>query len=139
MRTSSCSAGATTADAEKHGSQRIEDTAIEVLDLGAVRSLGAKAAAARAVERLSNSSLDGFWIHLDADVLDDAIMPAVDYRMPDGLSWDELTVVLRASLDTGRVRGIDITIFNPALDPDGAIARAFVDALAEGVAHSGGG
>ena len=78
-------------EAEKHGSQRIEDTAIEVLDLGTVRSLGAKAAAGRALERLAMPSREGFWVHLDADVLDDAIMPAVDYRMPDGLSWDELT------------------------------------------------
>ncbi|MDP9139021.1 MAG: arginase family protein [Pseudomonadota bacterium] len=120
-------------EAEKHGSQRIEDTAIEVLDLDAVRSLGIDAVAARAAERLSDRGLAGFWVHLDADVLDDAIMPAVDYRMPAGLSWDELTAVLRASMATGRVSGVDITIFNPTLDGDGAIARRFVDCLARGL------
>ena len=26
----------------------------------------------------------GFWVHLDVDVLDDAIMPAVDYHLPTG-------------------------------------------------------
>lgn len=121
------------ADAETHGSQRIEDTTIEVLDLASVRSIGAEAVAARAVERLSLPALDGFWVHLDADVLDDAVMPAVDYRMPDGLSWDELIAVLRASVATSRAVGIDITIFNPKLDGDGAIARGFVDALAKGL------
>jgi arginase len=124
------------ADAEKHGSQRIEDTGIEVLSLSAVRSLGARAAAQRAVECLASSALAGFWIHLDADVLDDAIMPAVDYRMPDGLSWDELAIALRAGMATGRAVGIDITIFNPTLDdPGGTIARSLVDTLVRGLRH----
>jgi arginase len=122
------------AEADTHGSQRIEDTAITVVNLASLRAVGAEAAAARAVTHLSVPALDGFWVHLDADVLDDALMPAVDYRMPDGLSWNELAAILRASLATGRVVGIDITIFNPRLDPRGDIAHAFVDALGKGLA-----
>jgi arginase len=121
------------AEAEEHGSQRIEDSAIEVLDLDTIRSAGVQIAAARAVERLSASQLAGFWVHLDADVLDDAVMPAVDYRMPGGLSWDELAAVLRAATSNGRASGISVTIFNPELDRDGAIALAFVNALARGL------
>ena len=68
------------------------------------------AAAAEALRRLADPALDGFWVHLDADVLDDAIMPAVDYRMPDGLRFDELGAVAagrhrvgpRASASTSR-------------------------------------
>lgn len=121
------------ADAEQHGSQRIEDTAIEVIDLALLRAIGAEPAAARAIRRLSAPALAGFWIHLDADVLDDAIMPAVDYRMPDGLTWDELVTILRAAVTTGRAIGIHLTIFNPKLDRDGAIARALTAALARGL------
>lgn len=120
-------------DADAHGSQRIEDSGIDVIDLGYVRRAGVAAVAARAVQRLSRQPSDGFWIHLDADVLDDAIMPAVDYRMAGGLSWGELAVVLRRALSGGRAVGIDITIFNPALDPTGNIARAFVRALVAGL------
>lgn len=61
--------------------------------------------------------------------LDDAVMPAVDYRLPDGLSWRELHVILRAALDSPRAAGLEVTIFNPALDHDGTIARALVNAL----------
>jgi arginase len=75
----------------------------------------------------------GFWIHLDVDVLDDVIMPAVDYRLPDGLSWRELTAVLRAAVASGRAAGLDATIFNPTLDTDGRIARALVNALVAGL------
>jgi arginase len=121
------------ADAEAHGSQRIEDTAIAMTDLAAVRAAGVEVAAASAVERLSKTELDGFWIHLDADVLDDEVMPAVDYRIPDGLSWDELAAVLRAGVSSDRAVGINVTIFNPKLDGDGSIARAFIQALAQGL------
>jgi arginase len=120
-------------DAAGHGSQRVEDTGIGVINLHALRECGATATARRALERLTGSHLDGFWIHLDADVLDDAIMPAVDYRMPGGLQWDELTAILHTALASGRALGIDITIFNPKLDQDGAIARRFTQALGEGL------
>jgi arginase len=121
------------ADTEEHGSQRIEDTAIAMTELAAMRVAGIEAAAKSAVERLSKSELDGVWIHLDADVLDDAVMPAVDYRMPEGLSWDELAAVLRAAISSGRATGINVTIFNPKLDRDGSIARAFIEVLARGL------
>jgi arginase len=122
-----------TEDAESHGSQRVEDTGIGIINLHALRECGAHASASRALERLIRTELDGFWIHLDADVLDDAIMPAVDYRMPGGLQWDELSTILRTALASGKALGIDITIFNPKLDKDGSIARRFVEALGEGL------
>ena len=120
-------------EAEAHGSQRIEETPIDVIDLGYVRRAGAATAAAGALRRLSRQTPAGFWIHLDADVLDDQIMPAVDYRMAGGLSWSELAVILRLAMATGRAIGLDITIFNPRLDANGSIARAFVRTLAAGL------
>jgi cation diffusion facilitator CzcD-associated flavoprotein CzcO len=73
---------------------------------------------------------------LDADVLNDQVMPAVDYRMPDGLTRDELATTLRTSTDSGRAIGINVTIFNPRLDDDGSIARTFVATLAQGLKPS---
>ncbi|QCI65496.1 arginase family protein [Phreatobacter stygius] len=118
------------AEAEVHGSQRIEDTAIRLIDLAGVRRLGAAAAAGQAVSYLSQPERAGFWLHLDADVLDDAIMPAVDYRMPGGLSWDEVGVTLRAAITSGKAIGLNVTIFNPKLDTDGAAAKGLVELLA---------
>ncbi|TVL88772.1 arginase family protein [Streptomyces sp. SAJ15] len=104
------------------------------MDLGTVRAVGAAEAARRAVDRLGAAGA-GFWVHLDADVLDDAVMPAVDYRLPDGLSWRELETVLRTALVGDRAVGLDVTIFNPRLDPDGRIAARLVDCLAHGLGH----
>ncbi|QGV82950.1 arginase family protein [Streptomyces ficellus] len=108
--------------------------ALCAIDLDGVRAQGAAAAARRAVDRLGSGGSDGYWIHLDADVLDDAIMPAVDYRLPGGLSWTELETVLRTALAGDGARGLDVTIFNPRLDPDGRIATRLAEALARGLA-----
>ena len=83
------------------------------MSLPAVRAMGVEAAARKAVARLSGDELDGFFIHFDADVLDDAIMPAVEYRIPGGLSWDEMKSVLGIALATGRAVGLEVTIYNP--------------------------
>jgi arginase len=117
----------------EHGSQDIRETAIHVLDLETVRELGAASAAAKAASLLRKDEVKGFWIHLDADVLDDEVMPAVDYRLPGGLSWSELSATLRMLMRTGRTVGLNVGIFNPALDPDGSIARRLVSCLAAGL------
>jgi arginase len=120
-------------EAARAGSQRIEDTDITVIDLVALRQMGAEQAARHALERLDRPSLDGFWIHLDCDALHDAVMPAVDYRLPDGLSWTELETVIRVAIGSGDAVGLEVTIFNPSLDSDGAIARALVACLVRAV------
>lgn len=120
--------------ADEEGSQRIEDTGIAMIELPALRRQGVADAVRCALDWLCKPTVDGFWIHLDADVLDDAVMPAVDYRMPDGLSWDELSTILERAIGSGRAVGMDIAIFNPKLDETGAIARAFVETLAKGLA-----
>jgi arginase len=86
-----------------------------------------------ALKRLARPALDGFFIHLDADCLNDNIMPAVDYRLPDGLSWNEPTTILTLATTSGRVVGLEVTIYNPALDKDGSagceLTNLFVTAL----------
>ncbi len=123
-------------EAEAAGSQRIEDTAITVFDLPSVRERGAERAARDAVEHLGRPELDGFWVHLDCDVLDDTVMPAVDYRLPGGLSWDELETVLAAAIATGRAVGLELTIFNPALDTDGVLIRTLVARLGRALGNA---
>jgi arginase len=124
-------------EAAQAGSQRIEETAIALLDLATVRTDGVERATIDGLRRLVRPELDGFWIHVDCDALDDAVMPAVDYRLPDGLSWSELETAIGLAVSTGRVVGIEVTIFNPRLDPDGALAGALVGCLARSLGDDG--
>jgi arginase len=110
------------------------DTEITVLDLAAVRKVGVAEASRRAVERFEGNKLDGFWIHLDADVLDDEVMPAVDSPQPGGLSRNELIEMLKVLLASRLAAGMEVTIFDPDLDPDGSIASAFTDDLVAALA-----
>jgi arginase len=125
-------------EAEQAGSQRIEDTAITVFDLAAIRQRGVEPVARDARARLTRPDLEGIWIHFDCDALDDAVMPAVDYRLPDGLRGEEVQAALGAAIASGAVVGIEVTIFNPTLDPDRSIARALVTCLARALVPSEG-
>jgi len=116
-------------DQEGYGSQPLPNE-LKVIDLAAVRAMGIEAAAREPVGHLTREELDGFFIHLDADCLDDVIMPAVDFRMPGGLSQDELGAALRVALASGKAVGIEITIYNPRLDKDGSAGRGLADILA---------
>jgi arginase len=113
----------------EYGSQPLPEN-LRSLDLQAVRRMGTGAAAAMAVEHLTRDGLDGFFIHFDADSLDDAVMPAVDYRLPGGLSWDDLRTTLQVALDSGKAVGLEVTIYNPNLDESGAAGRALTEMLA---------
>jgi len=109
----------------------IHDTDITVLDLWEVRSRGVAEVALEAVEKMEASGVEGFWVHLDADVLDDAVMPAVDSRQPDGLGYAELMELLKPLLNSTLATGMQVTIFDPELDEGGKIAGEFTDALIE--------
>ncbi len=124
-----------TEEQARYGSQPLPPDLLS-LDLPAVRRMGIEPAAALAVGRLTRPGLDGFFIHLDADVLDDRIMPAVDYRLADGFSWDEVTSLLRHALATGRAAGMEVTIYNPALDEDGVAGRELTGTLAAALGRS---
>ncbi|MEU8225448.1 arginase family protein [Kribbella sp. NPDC048915] len=73
--------------------------------------------------------LDGFWVHLDVDILDAAIMPAVDSPDPGGIDHDQLRALLRPLLAAPKCAGINIGIFDPDLDPDGRYATELTDTL----------
>ena len=119
----------------RYGSQPLA-SGIHAIDLAAVRRMGITAAVAEALRHVARRDLDGFFLHVDADVLDDAIMPAVDYRLPGGLSGIELRHVLRAAAASGRLAGLEVTIYNPALDHDGSAGRLLADALVDGLTLS---
>jgi arginase len=124
-------------DAEQslsYGSQDIRETNMHVFDLSQIRGLKIATATSVAVARLMKDELEGFWIHLDADVLDDRVMPAVDYRLPDGgLGFSELSKLLSVLIASGHAVGMTITIFNPHLDLDGSIAKNFVSSIVAGL------
>lgn len=116
--------------AAEYGSPDVRQTAMHIFDLKEVRRLGAAAAARRGLEALEASGVEGFWVHLDADVLNDEVMPAVEYRMPDGLWPQELTEALAVVLASKLAVGMEVTIYNATFDnAERSAARALAQAV----------
>jgi arginase len=95
-------------------------TAPEVRERGAVR-VGADAAALLAGRPA--------WLHLDLDVLDEAVLPAISYPQPLGLDWDELVALTRPLVAATNLLGVSLADFNPDRDADGIHASRVVEAL----------
>ena len=90
--------------------------------------------AAEAADHLDRTT-PGWWAHVDLDVLhrDDfaACAAASDPSMPGGLTWAELTTVVRRALRSPQCRGLSVGVYNTDLDPDRRAARRIVRFLGE--------
>jgi arginase len=115
-------------DQARYGSQPLPKE-LRALDLPTINRMGLAVAAREAVAHVGREALDGFWIHVDADCLNDAVMPAVDFRIAGGFSPGELETVLAMALESERAVGLDVTIYNPTLDVDGRAGRLLTDLL----------
>ncbi len=60
-------------------------------------------------------------------------MPAVDSPDPGGMTPTELTAVLRAAMKSRKCVGMELTIYDPELDPTGKYAKLIVDLVVEAV------
>jgi arginase len=78
---------------------------------------------------MSSKSLDGFFIHLDVDVLKDELMPVVDSRMEDGIDYENLKDILKPLIHSPLCFGIEITILDPDYDKAGIYTQPFVKNL----------
>lgn len=98
--------------------------------LDELRRLGMVATTVEAaLGRLERQDLQGFWIHVDVDVLDAAVMPAVDSPEPGGPGWDEFESLVRVLVQSDRAVGLELTIFDPDLDEDRTLAATLADAV----------
>jgi arginase len=95
-------------------------TALEVRENGAARV--GRDAAARLAKRPA-------WLHLDLDVLDAEVLPAVSYPQALGLDWDELIALVEPLVAAPNLLGVSVADFNPDRDPDGTHAARVVEAL----------
>lgn len=94
------------------------------LSVEQMRATGMSDTAQMLLDRVTRAEVDRFWIHMDVDILDPDMMPAVDTPTPGGLTTTELTDLLKPIVEHPQAAGIDIGIFDPDLDPDGRHATA---------------
>ncbi|MEW2517121.1 arginase family protein [Actinacidiphila alni] len=119
-----------------YDTERAELAGLKIMNatVGEIREWGAPELARAVLQTLEVPVTEGFWVHLDADVLDPTVMPAVDSPDPGGLLPDELAALLRTLVRSQRCVGINVTIYDPDLDPDGTGAALLADLLVDAFA-----
>ena len=117
--------------------KEVERTGIAVVTSSQARELGPEATGEATLKRVT-AETNGFWIHLDADVIDAREMPAADCPEPDGLSFDFVARLLRVLTAAPQCIGMELTIYDPDLDPEGIVAERLVGCLEEAFAPAAG-
>ncbi|MFJ9446159.1 arginase family protein [Kitasatospora sp. NPDC101235] len=102
-------------------------TAQEIERIG-IAELGEKV-----VAHWEGRGLERVWLHVDLDVLDERVLPAVDSPGRPGLDFAQLGGLVSTLVGTGRVIGLDVAIYDPELDPHGVYAAPIVECLALGL------
>ena len=80
---------------------------------------------------LAELPADGYWMHLDVDVLDERAFPATDSLMPGGIDLPLLADVLRPLGRSARCIGFSVGCYNPSKDPTGRYGQALTDLLVD--------
>jgi arginase len=116
-----------------YGHAALAASAILDISGAALSERGAADVAAAALERLTSrrsiEELRGFWIHLDADVINPTVMPAVDSPTPGGPTIDEMVQLLTPLIHHPQALGLEVTIYDPGLDSDRLCATKLVSLL----------
>ena len=85
--------------------------------------------ASAALARIGANQVGGFWILVDADVLNPKVMPAVGSPEPGGPAIEELAALLRPLVSHPKALGLALTLYDPSLDPDRTSASRLVELL----------
>jgi arginase len=96
-----------------------------------LRAEGAARTAQWAREQLADAA--GFWMHVDVDVLDPAVMPAVDAPDDGGIAHRELELLIAGLVSDPACLGVELTVFDPDHDPDGTYAAELTGTLLAGL------
>jgi arginase len=100
----------------------------------ALRAEGAARSAQWARDQLVDCA--GYWVHVDVDVLDPAVMPAVDAPSQGGIAFPELELLLAGLVESPHCLGVELTVFDPDYDTDGSYAEEITSAVVSGLANA---
>jgi arginase len=119
-------------DEAEHPDQREHLAAAAILDIPASQldqSSRLPDVASQALARIGSHGVRGFWIHVDADVINPLVMPAVGSPEPGGPMPHQVLALLAPLLADRRALGLSLSVYDPALDPNRSCARQLVNML----------
>lgn len=123
-------------DVALFGVERLDPPEAEVLGRSPIRRYlaadvqrqGPEAAAEAALERIHVASHE-FVLHFDVDAISSDDFRATNLAAPGGLRLEQVRQALTVFARQKNLAALDVTVYNPELDPDGSAARLLVDLL----------
>lgn len=112
-----------------YGHDALRASSILDLTAAALCEQGIAAAVSAALERIVRPELDGYWVHVDADAFDPSAVPAVDSPLPGGPDLDEMAELVAPLVRHPKALGMELTIYDPGLDPERSSAKRLADFL----------
>lgn len=112
----------------EYGAASLAEFGILDLPQSIIDAQGPDAVARQALARVSRAP-GGFWVHFDVDSLDPELMPAVDSPLPEGLRFETAAALLGRLVSHPAARGLQVTIYDPSIDPSGDGASLIVELL----------
>lgn len=109
-------------DLEPYQRERLQQSQIDAVSAGQVRSRSIQGALAPPLERLRTRRRE-LYLHIDLDVLDPSFGRANEYAAPGGLGPDELERGLRIVKELFDIRAVALTAYDPRCDPSGEFAE----------------
>ena len=125
-------------DLDSGEDELLEQSAIELIDLAAVRARGGGGGGGGAggvagglaapFDAVSSRTRD-LYLHVDMDVLDPEVAPANEYQPKDGLRLDEFGEAIEMVGDRFQVRAASLTCYDPQVDAGGKGVEAGLEVL----------
>lgn len=108
------------------GARAMEDDQVVRLQASAIkqvpsRELSSSGALASALEALA-PRLTGLYLHIDLDVLDAEEAQVNIYSVPDGITADQLVSRVEDVLESGLVKAMSLTAYDPEVDRENRVA-----------------
>jgi arginase len=95
-----------------------------------VRRKGATAVAEDAANHMHGDKYE-FILHFDVDAISSSDFPPATYAGPGGLSLAETKQALSVFASRKNVAALEVSTYNPSLDPHGSSARTLIELLVE--------
>ncbi len=124
-------------DLEPYQRERLDASAVRVAYAGESGQRGVEDTAVAHVEALA-PDVEGLYVHVDLDTLDDSYGRANEYAAPFGLTPEQLARIVAAARARRRIRALAFTAYNPTLDDQRRFATTAVETI-EAVLESASG
>ena len=106
----------------------MKESEITLVSAKELRKGGAADCGRRAAKLLSDRC-DWCVLHIDLDVIDPREMPAVNFLEPNGISTEDVLLAARGLKETGKLKAVEFTSYDPLRDANRSCGRRVVKLL----------